>query len=129
MNIKHLNQIGDKVIVKKGEGGGGSEGGEEHIYVPFDQLGSTMMKSMVLACATTLKFERPDGSKGIGYYGMAAMTMDSTAIREQTLAVEIIPSVIMTGNDGTVTTSEYMSSIGMDIDSLPSITKEEFYAL
>lgn len=131
MNIKHLNQIGDKVIVKKGEGGGGSEGGVEYLY--YDQKRTLMNYKLAWEEAVLLKIEAM-GFKAIGSpfycYKMFESAPEGVNLESSIVAVCIDPNLrIATPNfNGTIEEfwgDDYISHIKEEV----SITKEEFYTL
>lgn len=120
MNIKHLNTIGDKVIVKKGEGGGGSEGGNYSYFLlsDLDILGP--MAIVVTGMAYLAKAE-VDGVMKIN--SMIALA------KEDIIAVSIDLNVKLLEGDLVMNFAEICSTYGIDINSVPQITEEEFYTL
>lgn len=129
MNTLHLNQIGDKVIVKKGEGGGGEANNEE--YVDVRGLGSSADIFLAIYCSLQMRAVIDNTTV------ICSGSVSETASSIEYLCMNLTrPFRFRMGGVTYNSYKELMSVItnqlGLEADwyeKLPRITKEEFYTL
>lgn len=122
MNTIHLNQIGDKVIVKKGEGGGGSGGGDSYLYCDFKNI--LLNYKHYWRYATLVRTEI-EGS----VYITSPVDVLEGEVEDFVTAICVDPNLkIILPEEGEITVKDMFDSEFFE-ESGRIITKEEFYAL
>ena len=137
MNIAKLNtaSLDDKTfIIKRGTSGGGStpdtppsggESGDNYVYANLEQLGQ--IESIAFGMFAMLVKVEKDGEVQIVPAGYARI-LESNGGEWKEVGIDISVKVVMSGY-GVMTIAETLVEVGVDINSIPKITKEQFYSL
>ena len=133
MNTIKLNTLGDKVIVRKtadggNEGGdtGGTGGNMEYISLEDVNFASTAVRTALIKMSYAFKYlYEHDGSKNIIITAMYNKPENATVY-----AVAIDFSFKIGDKSMIFSVKEYLAQMaGLDTDTLPRITEEQFYTL
>lgn len=154
-NLKdHLKEVADAIRAKKGttdlinpqdfateisaisgggsgESGGSGEGGGSNIeYLDITNV-SGEQRTILSNYAQAVKAESEDGIKGVGLTLSAMKLSFDSSLQVKAVAIEesVTVKAIVQGQGSTITLRDLVASMGVDIDTVPHITKEQFYDL
>lgn len=134
MNTIKLNTLGDKAIVRKAAENGGNAGGDtggtggnmEYISLEDVNFASTAVRTALIKMSYAFKYlYENDGSKNIIITAMYNKPENATVY-----AVAIDFSFKIGDKSMIFSVKEWLAQMaGLDTDTLPRITEEEFYNL